>query len=69
VLNESRSELDAVDAGSNVYPGDRAALVGELRVCVARPANVIPVGEFHLWANRSQNSAQPQISALQTAAE
>jgi endonuclease/exonuclease/phosphatase family metal-dependent hydrolase len=69
VLNESRSELDTVDAATNLYPGDRAALACELTLSVARPANVIPVGEFHLWANRSQNSAQPQISALQTAAE
>lgn len=76
VLSESRAELDAADAATNLYPGDRAALACELTLSATLPANVIPVGDIQMWANtshfgqfRGQIGSKLRISALPTAAE
>jgi endonuclease/exonuclease/phosphatase family metal-dependent hydrolase len=71
-LNESRAELDAADAATNLYPGDRAALACELTLSAAEAANVIPVGALPMWANRPirrRISAESRLSALHIAAE
>lgn len=76
VLSESRAELDTADAPTNLYPGDRAALACELTLSAALPANVIPVGDFQIWAKTphfgqfgDQIGSESRISALQIAAE
>jgi endonuclease/exonuclease/phosphatase family metal-dependent hydrolase len=76
VLTESRAELDAADAATNLYPGDRAALACELTLSAALPANVIPATDLSTWANRPQTlphraqiPAESRVSPLQTAAE
>lgn len=68
-LVDIRAELDSVDPGTNLYPGDRAALACEMTLRAALPAYVVPVGDVRIWTNRSQNPAKSSISVLQTAAE
>ncbi len=76
VLSESRTELDAADSATNLYPGDRPALACELTLTAVRPAHVFPVGDHPIWAHTphfgqfgGQSAAKSRISALQTAAE
>jgi endonuclease/exonuclease/phosphatase family metal-dependent hydrolase len=73
MLTESRPELDAADAATNLYPGDRPALACELTISAACPANVVPVGELRKWTDHAQFEggipAETLNSALLTAAE
>jgi len=69
VLTESSAQLDAADAATNLYPGERAALACELTLSAALPANVIPVADLRVWANRAQIPAESRALAYQTAAE
>ena len=68
-LADTRAELDAVDPGTNLYPGDRAALTCELTLRASLPANVTPVGNVQVRANWGRSAAESKIPTLQIAAE